>query len=170
VCAVVAVVSVFATVLAVAPLLLQVALVTFWLFLFGVFSRQNADIEQDMDKLIQKRLDFIAQQTDLLMHFDTKGKAAATSGDGQSKRGRMSEKAEDELLMKRAETEASGSNVFADDQRLSKQPSVLKNGTLRDYQLEGLNWMVRLYNNGISGILAGLFLSLSLSLTLSLAQ
>mmetsp|Transcript_72056 Transcript_72056/g.116866 ORF Transcript_72056/g.116866 Transcript_72056/m.116866 type:complete len:1020 (+) Transcript_72056:69-3128(+) len=115
---------------------------------------QNADIEQDMDKLIQKRLDFIAQQTDLLMHFDTKGKAAATSGDGQSKRGRMSEKAEDELLMKRAETEASGSNVFADDQRLSKQPSVLKNGTLRDYQLEGLNWMVRLYNNGISGILA----------------
>jgi len=168
VCAVVAVVSVFATVLVVAPLLLQ--RVTFWLFLFGVFSHQNADIEQDMDKLIQKRLDFIAQQTDLLMHFDTKGKAAATSGDGQSKRGRMSEKAEDELLMKRAETEASGSNVFADDQRLSKQPSVLKNGTLRDYQLEGLNWMVRLYNNGISGILAGLFLSLSLSLTLSLAQ
>lgn len=36
----------------------------------------------------------------------------------------------------------------------SLQPSVLQNGTLREYQLEGLNWMVRLYNNGISGILA----------------
>eukprot|EP00802_Teleaulax_amphioxeia_P001899 Tamp_01901.p1 GENE.Tamp_01901~~Tamp_01901.p1 ORF type:complete len:1009 (+),score=374.13 Tamp_01901:206-3028(+) len=66
----------------------------------------------------------------------------------------MTEKAEDELLMKRAETEASGASVFADDQRLCKQPSVLQNGTLRDYQLEGLNWMVRLYHNGISGILA----------------
>ena len=34
------------------------------------------------------------------------------------------------------------------------QPSILQNGTLRDYQLEGLNWLARLYNNGISGILA----------------
>ena len=34
------------------------------------------------------------------------------------------------------------------------QPSCLQNGTLREYQLEGLNWMVRLFNNGISGILA----------------
>jgi SNF2 family DNA or RNA helicase len=66
----------------------------------------------------------------------------------------MAEKAEDDILMKRAETEASGKAVFADDLRLTAQPSVLKNGTLRDYQLEGLNWLVRLYNNGISGILA----------------
>eukprot|EP00918_Siedleckia_nematoides_P067476 GHVU01146899.1.p1 GENE.GHVU01146899.1~~GHVU01146899.1.p1 ORF type:complete len:911 (+),score=240.26 GHVU01146899.1:124-2856(+) len=66
----------------------------------------------------------------------------------------MSEKAEDDILMKRAETEAAGKAVYSDDLRLSVQPSVLKNGTLREYQLEGLNWMVRLYNNGISGILA----------------
>ncbi|EKX31046.1 hypothetical protein GUITHDRAFT_83481 [Guillardia theta CCMP2712] len=66
----------------------------------------------------------------------------------------MSEKAEDDILIKRAETEASGKSVFADDQRLTIQPSVLQNGQLREYQLEGLNWLVRLYNNGISGILA----------------
>ena len=66
----------------------------------------------------------------------------------------MSEKAEDDILIKRAETEASGKSVFADDQRLTTQPSVLQNGQLREYQLEGLNWLVRLYNNGISGILA----------------
>jgi SWI/SNF-related matrix-associated actin-dependent regulator of chromatin subfamily A protein 1 len=41
-----------------------------------------------------------------------------------------------------------------DDFRLTKQPSVLQNGTLREYQLEGLNWLVKLYANGISGILA----------------
>lgn len=44
--------------------------------------------------------------------------------------------------------------MFSDDERLTVQPSCLKNGTLREYQLEGLNWLVRLYNNGISGILA----------------
>ena len=25
---------------------------------------------------------------------------------------------------------------------------------MRDYQLEGLNWMIQLYDNGINGILA----------------
>ena len=109
---------------------------------------QNADIEADMDSLIQKRLEFISKQTDLLLHFDSNKPKVAAGGDSKSKRGRMTEKAEDELLMKRAETEASGASVFADDQRLCKQPSVLQNGTLRDYQLEGLNWMVRLYHNG----------------------
>lgn len=30
----------------------------------------------------------------------------------------------------------------------------IKNGTLRDYQIRGLNWMISLYENGINGILA----------------
>lgn len=30
----------------------------------------------------------------------------------------------------------------------------IKNGTMRDYQVQGLNWMVSLYKNGINGILA----------------
>lgn len=30
----------------------------------------------------------------------------------------------------------------------------IKNGTLRDYQIQGLNWMISLYKNGINGILA----------------
>ncbi|RYD84285.1 MAG: DEAD/DEAH box helicase [Verrucomicrobiaceae bacterium] len=37
---------------------------------------------------------------------------------------------------------------------LSKQPSSITGGLLRDYQLEGLNWMIRLQENGINGILA----------------
>lgn len=31
---------------------------------------------------------------------------------------------------------------------------VIHNGTMRPYQLDGLNWMIGLYDNGISGILA----------------
>ncbi|CAG7908653.1 unnamed protein product [Brassica rapa] len=35
-----------------------------------------------------------------------------------------------------------------------RQPSMLQAGTLRDYQLVGLQWMLSLYNNKLNGILA----------------
>lgn len=38
--------------------------------------------------------------------------------------------------------------------RLQVQPSILKGGLLRDYQLDGLNWMISLYEQGLNGILA----------------
>jgi hypothetical protein len=37
---------------------------------------------------------------------------------------------------------------------LQVQPSCIKNGTMREYQLQGLNWLIHLYDNGINGILA----------------
>lgn len=39
-------------------------------------------------------------------------------------------------------------------ERISKQPVLLRGGTLKDYQLKGLQWMVSLYNNKLNGILA----------------
>lgn len=33
-------------------------------------------------------------------------------------------------------------------------PLDVKGGQMRDYQVQGLNWMVSLHHNGISGILA----------------
>ena len=38
--------------------------------------------------------------------------------------------------------------------RLDAQPSILKGGQLRDYQLDSLNWLIGLYESGINGILA----------------
>ena len=37
---------------------------------------------------------------------------------------------------------------------LTMQPSTLGGGKMRQYQLEGLNWMIRLQENGVNGILA----------------
>ena len=37
---------------------------------------------------------------------------------------------------------------------VDKQPSTLSGGTLKPYQVEGLQWMVSLYNNNLNGILA----------------
>lgn len=39
------------------------------------------------------------------------------------------------------------------DSRLSHMP-VVKGGKMRDYQIQGLNWMASLHHNGINGILA----------------
>ncbi|XP_042478717.1 ATP-dependent helicase BRM-like isoform X2 [Macadamia integrifolia] len=44
--------------------------------------------------------------------------------------------------------------AHAVNERITKQPSMLRAGTLRDYQLVGLQWMLSLYNNKLNGILA----------------
>ena len=38
--------------------------------------------------------------------------------------------------------------------RLLAQPKMIAHGQMREYQLEGLNWMLALHDRGISGILA----------------
>ncbi|KAI6171188.1 Transcription activator [Aphelenchoides bicaudatus] len=63
-------------------------------------------------------------------------------------RHRKTEKEEDEELMEQ-ETKKDG-NVFLFD----KSPWYIKNGELRDYQVRGVNWLIQLQHNNISGILA----------------
>ena len=54
------------------------------------------------------------------------------------------------------EEEAEAEAVDADEATfLTSQPSTLGFGKMRDYQLEGLNWMIRLQEHGVNGILAG---------------
>ncbi|XP_047337449.1 ATP-dependent helicase BRM-like [Impatiens glandulifera] len=44
--------------------------------------------------------------------------------------------------------------AHAVNERVVRQPSLLRAGILRDYQLVGLQWMLSLYNNKLNGILA----------------
>jgi SWI/SNF-related matrix-associated actin-dependent regulator of chromatin subfamily A member 5 len=60
------------------------------------------------------------------------------------------EAAEDAELLADEENEGEASRGH----RLSSQPSVIKFGKMREYQLQGLNWLIHLYDNGINGILA----------------
>ncbi|KAJ9217979.1 hypothetical protein DTO166G4_370 [Paecilomyces variotii] len=39
-------------------------------------------------------------------------------------------------------------------EEVTVQPSILVGGTLKEYQLKGLQWMISLYNNNLNGILA----------------
>jgi ATP-dependent helicase STH1/SNF2 len=40
------------------------------------------------------------------------------------------------------------------NEEVTTQPTILQGGTLKEYQLKGLQWMISLYNNNLNGILA----------------
>jgi ATP-dependent helicase STH1/SNF2 len=39
-------------------------------------------------------------------------------------------------------------------EEITIQPTILEGGQLKNYQLNGLQWLVSLYNNNLNGILA----------------
>uniref|UniRef100_A0A8C9H1L1 ISWI chromatin-remodeling complex ATPase CHR11-like n=1 Tax=Piliocolobus tephrosceles TaxID=591936 RepID=A0A8C9H1L1_9PRIM len=63
----------------------------------------------------------------------------------KTRRCALTEKEEDVMLLKEANEE--------DDSFIIKQPSNV-NGTMKGYQIEGLNWLYQLYRHNINGILA----------------
>lgn len=45
-------------------------------------------------------------------------------------------------------------DTYQEDIFVSESPSFVKSGKLRDYQVQGLNWLISLHENKLSGILA----------------
>ncbi|KAF7020865.1 hypothetical protein CFC21_033916, partial [Triticum aestivum] len=116
-----------------------------------ILQTQNAAIDADMNKKGKGRLKYLLQQTEIFAHFaegsQTKEKKPRGRGRPASKR-RAVEEDDEEYLQE--EEDALASSVGT---HLLVQPSCI-NGQMRDYQLAGLNWLIRLYENGINGILA----------------
>ncbi|KAF7146167.1 hypothetical protein RHSIM_Rhsim04G0217800 [Rhododendron simsii] len=116
-----------------------------------IMTAQNAAIDADMNNKGKGRLKYLLQQTEIFAHF-AKGDQSASQKKSKG-RGRhaskLTEEEEDEEYLKEEEDGLSGSG----NTRLLVQPSCIQ-GKMRDYQLAGLNWLIRLYENGINGILA----------------
>ncbi|KAJ3264367.1 hypothetical protein HDU77_008671 [Chytriomyces hyalinus] len=114
-----------------------------------------------------KRYQYLLGQTDLFAHFinlrkmrnqdisvlneakendkQKKANAATTS----SRRHRLTEKEEDEALLEQDTAEVDETlHVF------DESPAYVAGGKMRDYQIQGLNWLISLHHNGINGILA----------------
>lgn len=113
---------------------------------------QMTDMNELNDK--QKKLDYLMAQSEIFSHFLSEGDEYQNNVTNKNKEGslkssrmRLSEEIEDKRLMKIAQTK---SRVT----RLMRQPNSIVGGTMRPYQIEGLNWLIRLHENGINGILA----------------
>lgn len=116
-----------------------------------ILDAQNASIEADMNNKGKGRLKYLLQQTELFAHFAKGDQSAAqkrAKGRGRHA-SKITEEEEDEECLKEEEDGLSGTGTT----RLVTQPSCIQ-GKMRDYQLAGLNWLIRLYENGINGILA----------------
>uniref|UniRef100_A0A7S0T1K3 Chromatin-remodeling complex ATPase n=1 Tax=Mantoniella antarctica TaxID=81844 RepID=A0A7S0T1K3_9CHLO len=106
-------------------------------------EQQNAAIAKDSSGGKWK---FLMAQTEVFSHFLAGTKKAATDKKGKGRRGKQAEDAEDaEMVEQTDEYQAV---------RLTVQPECIKFGLMREYQLAGLNWMIRLFDHGINGILA----------------
>lgn len=103
--------------------------------------RHFISIRAKQDKNIQK----------LLKGIDSESKKKKNSIDG-TRHSRKSEKEEDEELM--ADEEIEGDEEFEDSSFVTESPSYVRHGKLRDYQIQGLNWLISLHENRLSGILA----------------
>lgn len=73
-------------------------------------------------------------------------KQKSKKGSGNRRKART-EKEEDAELLQDEETETQ-TTIF------TESPAFIQGGTMRDYQIAGLNWLISLHENGISGILA----------------
>ncbi|XP_057476570.1 ISWI chromatin-remodeling complex ATPase CHR11 isoform X2 [Actinidia eriantha] len=117
-----------------------------------ILTVQNAAIDADMNNKGKGRLKYLLQQTEIFAHF-AKGDQSASQKKSKG-RGRhaskVTEEEEDEEFFKEEEEDGLSG---AGSTRLLAQPSCIQ-GKMRDYQLAGLNWLIRLYENGINGILA----------------
>ncbi|KAL6548477.1 hypothetical protein OROGR_008898 [Orobanche gracilis] len=116
-----------------------------------ILDAQNAAIDADMNNKGKGQLNYLLQQTELFAHF-AKGDQSVShkkvKGKGRHA-SKITEEEEDEECLKEEEDGLTGTG----NTRLLVQPSCIQ-GKMRDYQLAGLNWMIRLYENGINGILA----------------
>ncbi|KAK3707858.1 chromatin remodeling complex Adenosinetriphosphatase [Vermiconidia calcicola] len=70
-------------------------------------------------------------------------------GGAAGQRRRRTEKEEDAELLRQGKQEGKVNETLFRD-----SPSFIQGGEMRDYQVAGLNWLIGLHENGISGILA----------------
>ncbi|KAH0895930.1 hypothetical protein HID58_045498 [Brassica napus] len=134
-----------------------------------ILDAQNASIDADMNNRGKGGLKYLLQQTELFAHFaKSESSRSQKKGKGRGRHAsKLTEEEEDEEYLKEEEGAIPGSGGT----RLLTQPAckyvnvpplyleMVHNcasiqGKMRDYQLAGLNWLIRLYENGINGILA----------------
>jgi SWI/SNF-related matrix-associated actin-dependent regulator of chromatin subfamily A member 5 len=124
---------------------------------------------KSIEQTKKDRLKFLLRQTEIFAHFLVGNKQITSNEEnttnnkskgklGGKKRNFSSTKKENLSILKSIQE----SNDDLDEMefespqitRLLFQPSTLTGGKLTEYQINGLNWLINLYETGLNGILA----------------
>ena len=109
---------------------------------------QDRQFDIDKDKVGKDRLRYLLKQTEIFTHFMSKKPTAPSKTKTDSTaRGKHNEKEEDEEILQEA-MEDLGEDQQHSGTRLTVQPSFVVGGQMREYQLHGVNWLIKLYENG----------------------
>lgn len=125
-------------------------------------AKQHKKLDKDEAKKAAARLDYLLQQSSIFAKLSGGKGALPQAGD-------KDEKKKSSMVHHRAEggdTTAPGGDEKVDEEDLNEeeeadkhvfltqQPSTIKFGQLKPYQIEALNWMIHLAEKGLNGILA----------------
>jgi SWI/SNF-related matrix-associated actin-dependent regulator of chromatin subfamily A member 5 len=122
--------------------------------------KENENFMKSMQENKIGRLKFLLNQTEIFAHFlvghttnvdnekDKKGSKAKRKGNVKKENINLIKSIKENVEVEDVEMEAPQVT------RLYYQPSILTGGKLTSYQLDGLNWLVSLYETGLNGILA----------------
>jgi SWI/SNF-related matrix-associated actin-dependent regulator of chromatin subfamily A member 5 len=136
----------------------------------SIFGKKHDRLGESKEDDTLRRFRYLLGLTDLFRHFietnpnpkireimaeidhqneeeSNQRKGGARQGGATSERRRRTEAEEDAELLKDEKHGGSAETVFRES------PGFIQ-GTMRDYQIAGLNWLISLHENGISGILA----------------
>ena len=137
-----------------------------------VFGKKHNRLDESKEDDTVRRFRYLLGLTDLFRHFidaspnprikeimaridqqdgekeQKSKKGRARTGGAAGERRRRTEQEEDAELLKDERRGGQAETIF------QESPAFIQNGEMRDYQIQGLNWLVSLHENGISGILA----------------
>jgi SWI/SNF-related matrix-associated actin-dependent regulator of chromatin subfamily A member 5 len=121
----------------------------------SIIAERQADVRKENANQAKRRLDFLLKQSNIFSHFgqvkEDQAKYGTKAGvprksDANSTNRREASNDDDQQELDEADEHQA---TF-----LTAQPTTIGFGKMRQYQLEGLNWMIRLQENGVNGILA----------------
>jgi SWI/SNF-related matrix-associated actin-dependent regulator of chromatin subfamily A member 5 len=116
----------------------------------SIISESIQHEEPEVSSELLQRLDVLLEQVDRIARGDTEDtRKKSKSAAGGNSRTRLAEAEEDKRLIQDTCKDESSAGVW-----LSQQPACIQGGLMRSYQLEGLNWLISLYDRKINGILA----------------
>lgn len=113
-------------------------------------AERHRKLDKQASVKAHQRLEYLLQQSSIFAKL--KGGSATGQQAPMSPSGRAHHR--DDKVHHDESDEADGDESEEEHVFLTKQPSTIKFGQLKPYQLEALNWMIHLAEKGLNGILA----------------